>query len=458
MVVTAGLTIAVTALAYPQRATTLGDAFSFTVLLVAAAASAELRFGRREERVSFSFTAVVLLAAIPLVGPLGAVLLGFGGAVLDSRQDWWLVSVFNGLMFALSSAVASLVYGASGGAFLFSGDLLVDGRLVVAAPTLASALTRHVGGPLLLADAAFLATNLVVLLAITARDTQGPGRRVVAGGVLRGVPMFLAWAVVAFLVVALWGPGRLDAIALLLVVAPLIVTRHMHGLFSAERRVRFSIVDALADAGADDGRKAHGERVGRYALSIASELGLRPTDRSGLEYAARLHTVGVHDGCTAEVRVGAREASTTAARAADEVLGRIEFLTQAAQAVRHESEWFDGTGGPDALAGGDIPVQARILAVADAADVLVNESDADVPGIEVLRVLRERAGTQFDPHVVDALARALRFDAFGEVEASSAQAVDPPREAFTPARLRGRTGRRAPGHAASANPASGADR
>ncbi|GAB48441.1 putative lipoprotein [Mobilicoccus pelagius NBRC 104925] len=402
------LTAVITSWATDMRPMGLSDAFTFTLLLVAAAASAGLRFDRSEERVSFSFTAVVLLAAIPLVGPLGAVLLGIGAAVLDARQGWWQAWVFNGLMFGLSAAVASSVYKLAHGAVMIEGVLTVDGRPLLLGEEPAGVLTASVGVPLLLADAAFLATNLVVLLTVTPRDPTTPSRLALVGGMLRTVPTFLAWALVAFVVVVLWGPGGLDAIALLLVTAPLVLTRHMHGLFSAERRTRTGLIRAIAGAGRDDGVRAHDERVVRYADALALEMGLRPADRAAVHDAARLHTVGMSGPCTAAHRVGERrDLAVASAVAADQVLGRIDFLADAARAVRLEGEWFDGTGGPDGLRADAIPVHARILAVADAADVLVTTSDASRADAELVRRLRSMAGRRFDPAGVAALAAVL---------------------------------------------------
>lgn len=405
----------------------LGDVFTFTVLLVAAAASAGLRFGRSEERVSFSFTAVVLLAAIPLVGPVGAVLLGIGAAVLDARQGWWQAWVFNGLMFGLSAAVASWVYAHAGGAVLVDGALTRSGvPLDLAVEDRVRVLTTSVGVPLLLADAAFLATNLAVLLMITARDPMTPSRLTVVRGMARTVPTFLAWAIVAFVVVVLWGPGGLDFIALLLVTAPLVVTRHMHGLFSAERRTRASLVEAIAGAGRDEGVRAHDDRVMRYALAIATELGMRPADRDALQAAARLHAVGMPEPCSVAQCAGEDPAPAVArALTSDEVVGRVGFLAAAASAVRFEGEWFDGGGGPGGLVGEEIPLSARVLAVADAADALVSASEAAHPDVDAVSRLRELAGRRFDPVVVAALASAVRVTDVVEEEGGHGAARRP---------------------------------
>ena len=72
--------------------------------------------------------------------------------------------------------------------------------------------------------------------------------------------------------------------------------------------------------------------------------------------------------------------------------------------VRHHHERFDGKGYPDGLAGQDIPLEARILAVADAFDAMTHERAyrKAMSKEDALAELERGAGTQFDPTVVDA--------------------------------------------------------
>ena len=78
--------------------------------------------------------------------------------------------------------------------------------------------------------------------------------------------------------------------------------------------------------------------------------------------------------------------------------------------MRHSHERWDGTGYPDALPGAEIPLGARIVAVADAFDAMTSPrpySPARTPE-EALEELERCAGTQFDPAVVEAFAVAWR--------------------------------------------------
>jgi HD-GYP domain-containing protein (c-di-GMP phosphodiesterase class II) len=77
--------------------------------------------------------------------------------------------------------------------------------------------------------------------------------------------------------------------------------------------------------------------------------------------------------------------------------------------VRHHHERYDGRGYPDGLAGDAIPLESRIILVADAFEAMTSDRPyRKAPGPDfAVGELRKHAGTQFDPEVVDALCRVL---------------------------------------------------
>ena len=81
--------------------------------------------------------------------------------------------------------------------------------------------------------------------------------------------------------------------------------------------------------------------------------------------------------------------------------------------VRHHHERYDGRGYPDRLAGTEIPLESRIILVADAFEAMTSDRPyRKAPGIEfAVGELQRHAGAQFDPQVVSALCRALDRDA-----------------------------------------------
>jgi ribonuclease P protein subunit RPR2 len=92
-----------------------------------------------------------------------------------------------------------------------------------------------------------------------------------------------------------------------------------------------------------------------------------------------------------------------------QIVAPIRFLGEATQVIRHHHERFDGTGYPDGLAGRDIPLPARIFAVADSFDAMVSDRPyRRARPIEVaLEEIEDGAGTQFDPEVVAALEAVI---------------------------------------------------
>ena len=99
-------------------------------------------------------------------------------------------------------------------------------------------------------------------------------------------------------------------------------------------------------------------------------------------------------------------------------LERIDGLAEIAPWVRHSHEHVDGSGYPDGLAGDDIPLESRILLVADAFDAMTSERPYS-PAMDVddaLAELRRCAGRQFDVACVDVLCAALSGERAGALD------------------------------------------
>jgi HD-GYP domain-containing protein (c-di-GMP phosphodiesterase class II) len=91
----------------------------------------------------------------------------------------------------------------------------------------------------------------------------------------------------------------------------------------------------------------------------------------------------------------------------------LEFLSGALPVIRHHHERPDGSGYPDGLEGDEIPLAARIVAVADAYDVMLRRPyrpgryGSQLSPAEALKELWDEAGRQFDVRVVEAMGRLL---------------------------------------------------
>jgi len=166
----------------------------------------------------------------------------------------------------------------------------------------------------------------------------------------------------------------------------------------------------------DDYTGAHSAEVVRLARTVGERMGLAQEQLGELEFAARLHDVGKIGVPDAVLRKdGPLEGAEWEimrqhpAWGAD-MLCRVPGLKRVSRIVRHSHERWDGDGYPDRLRRQDIPLASRIIFACDAYHAMTSDRpyrDALRPWIAVSE-LREGAGGQFDPDVVDVLVSALR--------------------------------------------------
>jgi putative nucleotidyltransferase with HDIG domain len=173
----------------------------------------------------------------------------------------------------------------------------------------------------------------------------------------------------------------------------------------------------------DVGTARHSQTVGRYAGDIARALGLDDGRVERIRAAGVLHDIGklgVADailkkpgGLTDEEWVEMRRHSELGAR----ILSHANLRDISSWVLAHH-ERMDGAGYPNRLAGDAIPIEARILAVADAYEAMTADRayraamDAGSAQAELRRV----AGTQFDPAVVDAFLSVLGAEEIGMLD------------------------------------------
>ena len=183
------------------------------------------------------------------------------------------------------------------------------------------------------------------------------------------------------------------------------------------RGLFFNTLEALVDAiqMKDPYTRGHSERVRRYALLLARELDLPAEARRMLHISAVLHDVGKigmpdrllfnTDELTPEERV---ECERHALRGA-QFLEKIPLLHTAIDGVKYHHENWDGTGYPEGLAKDDIPLQGRVVAVADTFDACTTDRpyQKGVSRPDGVRILRKLAGKRLDPALVAAFERAL---------------------------------------------------
>jgi len=187
-----------------------------------------------------------------------------------------------------------------------------------------------------------------------------------------------------------------------------------------QRRLYWNMIYALAATVdlRDHPTRGHSDRLAQYAEAIGTRLGL-PSDRlEDLKIAALLHDIGkigIADGVLLKPgRLTAEEYDwmKTHTLMGAKILAMADFSPRVVEAVLFHHERFDGTGYPLGLRGDQIPVEARILAGADALESMTNSKKssyrAAMPLPQALAELERGRGTQFDPQVISALLACLQ--------------------------------------------------
>jgi response regulator RpfG family c-di-GMP phosphodiesterase len=200
----------------------------------------------------------------------------------------------------------------------------------------------------------------------------------------------------------------------------LLYARDLRHLLQLERDQRLALATAYHDTVAalasaletkDVATRAHSQRVQRYAIELARTIDGEIVDDPSAEYGFLLHDVGKigipdrilrKSGALSEEE---RALMMTHTLLGEQMLAGIPFLQGSGmQIVRSHHERWDGDGYPDQLVGDDIPIGARIFAVADALDAMTSDRPyrAAGPWERAREEVIAESGRQFDPDVVTA--------------------------------------------------------
>ncbi|MGE5672973.1 MAG: diguanylate cyclase [Mycobacterium leprae] len=176
-----------------------------------------------------------------------------------------------------------------------------------------------------------------------------------------------------------------------------------------------SVLTAAIDA-RDSYTHGHSARVSAYAVAIAEQLRLPAADIERLHYSGLLHDIGKlgiddrvlrkHGALTPSERALMMQHPSIGA----EVLQRANVLADLIPGVRWHHEWYSGGGYPDGLMADKIPLDARIIGVADALDAMTSDRPyrSALSVAEAVRRLQASAGVQFDPVVAEAAVAAIK--------------------------------------------------
>jgi diguanylate cyclase (GGDEF)-like protein len=182
------------------------------------------------------------------------------------------------------------------------------------------------------------------------------------------------------------------------------------GTYERLERTFVSTVESLANAleANDEYTSSHARSISDMAIRVGAELGLEAKALKRLELAALFHDIG-KIGVPNEIlsKPGPLTEDEWAVlrrhpELGETILAPIDRLADVRPIVRHCHERFDGHGYPDAKAGTEIPIEARIIFVCDAFHAMTTDRPyrPRLSEKEAFRRLRRSAGTQFDPDIV----------------------------------------------------------
>ena len=235
----------------------------------------------------------------------------------------------------------------------------------------------------------------------------------------------LAWLMAfAYLYV---GPAMVVLFAL-----PLYTTRAAYQSVVELRKMFTQTIRALASAidARDPSTKRHSEHVAGIAVEIGQEMHVNEAELEILEWAGLFHDIGkigIPDAILLKPgrldKAERIEMNKHPVKGA-EILANAERLKFVVPLVKFHHEWYNGSGYPDRLIGEEIPLLARILAVADSFEAMtaIRPYQLRPKTLEQAIVeLRKCAGTQFDPTVVEAFVRTRTGRGLDELAPEVAQ-------------------------------------
>ncbi|MBI5207640.1 MAG: GAF domain-containing protein, partial [Candidatus Firestonebacteria bacterium] len=178
-------------------------------------------------------------------------------------------------------------------------------------------------------------------------------------------------------------------------------------LYRNIRKSYFDTISALAMTieAKDPHTRGHSKRVTEYAVSTAKKINLHPSRIEVIRYAATLHDIG-------KIGISEKIISKKNTLSSEEfamiknhpligesIIEPIDFLQSVKPIIRYHHERYDGSGYPDGKTGEEIPIEARILSLADSYDAMTSDRPyrSRLSHQDALMEVIRNSGTQFDP-------------------------------------------------------------
>jgi hypothetical protein len=321
--------------------------------------------GLANNRVTLSFSSIILVASMALVGPAGAGVVGIVVGPLQQGRQPWRARLFNTGMYAIFGVIGAVVYRAAGGPRDAQG-LMGTWEIV-----------RLIGIPILLADLAQAVVNLVLIAAVVRLSQGVPMLTQVRRLVVTSGPTQVGYGVIAFILVVLWDPAGLGPASIVLVLPPLLVARWAFAQYTEEVKGHERALDVLVAAVESKAPhlSGHSARVAQLSVHMAEHLGLRPQVVADIRTAGMLHDLGLSALPTAMVRssqIGSTGPLRNYPERGADLLRDVSFLAGSIDAITHHRE--AATSGGDAASLG---LPALVVGLADEYDLLTEVGSPD---------------------------------------------------------------------------------
>ncbi len=346
--------------------------------------------------IGFPVDFVLILVYGPALAMVITALGALMGEIIEKERRSWYKIIFNVAQYSLSVGIAGVVYQCTGGIIGFQNFI----QFIL---------------PAALCAFAYCLINLILVtmvISIAQGERISTVWRINFKNLLSS---YLAEAPMGFLMAIVY--VEVGIIGILLFFLPLLLARRSFELYTKMRKVYLDTIRALAAAidAKDPYTKGHSERVAEVSVALAQELNLSGRDIEDIEYTALLHDIGkigIADSIlgkkgslTSQEYEKIKEHTIMGAN----IIEPVDFLKNSYKAIYHHHERFNGNGYPDGIKEKDIPLSARIIAVADAFDAMGSDRPyrKKLNKNKILKELKDQSGKQFDPKVVRALISVL---------------------------------------------------
>lgn len=370
---------------------------------------------------SVSTSAAPILAGTLLYGPIGAVVLGLTFALVAKIKHH---SPLNRFVFnSINQIIAGL---------LLSGLILLAGKIFTSYSLIVQLIICVIGAIIV-----FLSTTVLIALAIKI-DAGLPFRCVWKEKFSWLTPYYISMGLIAYALIL--GYQTTGFIGLAVIMIPLLMLRlsvkqYIDRTISMVNELRGK--NQLLETSSDQITKlnedllialaevidlrdpftlGHSQYVTRYSVLIAKKLGLPAESIDLIRNAGLLHDIGkigIPDAILMKPFPLTRKEYHIIQQhtvLGSDILKKAHSLKHLAPIVRHHHERYDGTGYPDRLKGQDIPVEARIIALADAVEAMASDRPyrKALSYINIEKELVRNSGTQFDPMIIETMLQILQ--------------------------------------------------